>query len=87
MAEHTAGGFGLFASGAGAGSVGFQAVGELGGSFQGTIAPLRLVPSTTAGKPTTGKHFVGELYVDQPGVLYYCTASGTPGTWEQVQLI
>ena len=31
-------------------------------------------------------HNIGELYVDNQGVLYFCVASGTPGTWKTVQL-
>jgi hypothetical protein len=30
---------------------------------------------------------MGELYVDNQGALYFCVASGTPGTWKTVQLI
>ncbi|MGA9152482.1 MAG: hypothetical protein WBZ36_18050 [Candidatus Nitrosopolaris sp.] len=58
-----------------------------GGSFKGTLAPLKLEPSGAAGSPTTSAHAVGELYVDVNGVLYFCTANGTPGTWKTVQLV
>jgi hypothetical protein len=37
--------------------------------------------------PTTGTHTVGDLFVDQGSALYFCTASGTPGTWKQVSLL
>jgi hypothetical protein len=57
-----------------------------GGAFQGGLAPLRLEPSTNAGRPTTGTHRMGEFYVDNNGVLYFCTANGTPGTWKTVML-
>jgi hypothetical protein len=61
-----------------------------GASFQGGLAPLRLVPSNTAGPPTTGTHNMGELYVDSQGVLYFCTAASSTaapaGTWKTVQL-
>jgi hypothetical protein len=73
-----------------------------GGHFEGFLAPLRLEPSNASGPPTTDtiepfrRHMVGELYVDNAGVLYFCTASGTPanppgtwtaGTWKRVQLV
>jgi hypothetical protein len=45
---------------------------------------LRLVPEGTAGKPTTGSHTEGELYMDSKAALYVCVASGTPGRWRKV---
>ncbi len=49
---------------------------------QGGLAPLRLMPVFSGiGAPTTGTHAAGELYVDQPGSLFYCKEAGTPGTW------
>jgi len=70
----------------GAGSIGVQAAatsgpGGLGGSFAGSLAPLRLVAAPTTGAPRTGTHAAGELFVDAQGGLYYCRAPGTPGTW------
>ncbi len=70
----------------GAGSIGVQAAATtgtagLGGSFAGSLAPLRLVPATTTGAPHTGTHSAGELFVDASGALYYCRTGGTPGTW------
>ncbi len=53
----------------------------LGGSFEGSRAPLRLVPAATTGAPKTAAHAAGELFVDSTGALYYCTAAGAPGTW------
>ena len=70
------------------GSVGvFGGAGNYGGEFQGGHAPLRLRPSDTQGAPNTGRHFMGELYVDNQGALYFCVADGTPGTWKRVQLV
>ena len=71
---------------AGTGSVGVQATATtgpagLGGSFAGSLAPLRLVPAGTPGTPKSGAHAAGELYVDSAGNLYCCTAGGMPGTW------
>ncbi len=55
-----------------------------GASLSGGLAPLRLAPSpitSTPGPPTTNSHLLGELYVDAQGILWYCAASGSPGTW------
>jgi hypothetical protein len=59
---------------------------KYGGDFQGGLTPLKLEPSSTSGSPTTGTHSMGEFYVDNQGVLYFCTANGTPGTWKAVML-
>lgn len=51
----------------------------------GGMAPVRLVPSSTAGPPLSGSHSAGELYVDSSGALFYfngsawVTGTGTPG--------
>jgi hypothetical protein len=63
----------------------------LGAEFQGGQgqAPVRLVPATTSGAPTTGTHHRGELYVDSQGQLFLCTAdsaAGNAGTWRHVHL-
>jgi hypothetical protein len=55
-----------------------------GGYFQGGVAPLHLTPATTSGPPTSNYHTKGDLWVDSGGVLYICTAAGTPGTWQTV---
>jgi len=57
---------------------------EVGGYFAGKEAPIRLAAATTSGAPTSGLHHKGEFYVDSNGLLFYCTADGTPGTWHQV---
>jgi hypothetical protein len=76
-----AGVLGLSASGSG---VSGDSVNGIGVQAQGGLAPLLLTPAGKAGAPTTGTHSQGELYVDSNGVLYLCTAAGTPGTWQQV---
>jgi hypothetical protein len=62
-----------------------------GGTFGGGRAPLKLWPSNTQGPPTSGNHSMGELYVDNQGVLYFCVADGTrlhpAGTWKKVQFV
>jgi hypothetical protein len=55
-----------------------------GGKFAGSRAQLMLEPKTAAGKPTTGTHTKGEIYMDSAGTLFVCTVSGTPGTWRRV---
>jgi hypothetical protein len=56
-----------------------------GGRFSGTKAPLLLSESASvSGFPASGNHTRGELFVDNAGVLFYCTAGGTPGTWVQL---
>jgi hypothetical protein len=57
-----------------------------GAVFSGGLAPLRLVPASTQGPPgpTSGAHEVGELFVDREGTLFFCKASGTPGTWARI---
>jgi hypothetical protein len=86
LAESTVGGTGLRANASG--GTGVSASGGLGGVFEGSIAPLQLVPSQIPGHPTSGQHSMGELYVDVQGVLWFCIASGTSGgTWKKVQLV
>jgi hypothetical protein len=58
--------------------------GGYGGQFEGGKAQLRLVPTDSAGKPTTGTHQKGEIYMDSATTLFVCTASGTPGKWRKV---
>jgi len=55
-----------------------------GGVFKGVRAQVRLTPTGRIGKPTTGAHQVGELYLDKVGTLFICTVTGTPGTWKKV---
>ena len=57
-----------------------------GGQFEGGKAQLKLKPSSTRGKPTTGTHAKGEIYMDSAGTLFVCTAGDgtTVGTWKRV---
>jgi len=58
--------------------------GGYGGVFEGGKAQLRLVPNSTAGKPTSGTHSKGELVLDSAAALWICVVGGTPGVWKQV---
>jgi len=55
-----------------------------GGQFKETRAQLRLTPTGRIGKPTTGTHQIGEVYLDKLGAIYICMSTGTPGTWRKV---
>lgn len=58
-----------------------------GGVFKGAKAQVRLTPTGRAGRPTTGYHQIGELYLDKVGALFICTTTGTPGTWRKVSTV
>ncbi len=75
--------YGLLGKGSSVGVVGTSSHG-IGGYFQGLEAALHLVPTALAGAPTSGAHSKGDLILDSGAVLYVCTASGTPGTWQKV---
>jgi hypothetical protein len=55
-----------------------------GGEFEGGTAQLWLVPGTSAGRPTTGVHRVGEIFMDSAATLWVCLGAGSPGTWVKV---
>jgi hypothetical protein len=61
-----------------------KATSGYGGLFEGGKAQLKIAPKGTAGRPTTGAHSKGELYMDSAAALFVCTASGTPGKWRRV---
>lgn len=42
------------------------------------------VATTDMGAPTTGEHYVGELWADVNCAVWRCTVAGTPGTWVQI---
>ena len=97
--QHTgSAGFGLVGDGTGstgAGVLGRDSSGpgiegrasKYGGKFAGNQAQLMLVPKSTTGKPTSGAHSKGEIYMDSAGTLFVCTADGTPGTWRRFQTV
>ena len=81
--RHTGDGPGVTGDSArGTGVNGFSTSGY-GGQFDGGKAQLKLVPKGTTGRPTTGSHAKGEIYMDTAGALFVCTVGGTPGTWRR----
>ena len=68
----------------GATAVRGEATSGYGGFFQGGKAQLRIVPKSTAGRPTSGNHAKGEISMDSAATLWVCTVAGTPGTWRKV---
>lgn len=83
--QHTGQGYGVVGDGRGSGNAGILGRNSTGygGAFEGGQAQLRLKPAGTAGKPTTGTHSKGELYLDSQATLWLCVANGTPGTWRR----
>lgn len=49
-------------------------------------AQLRLtsLPARTAPTEDTSAHVRGDVVVDGAGILWFCTADGTPGTWRRL---
>jgi hypothetical protein len=78
--QHTgSSGYGVVGDGkgdTGAGILGRNGSGY-GGQFEGGKAQLMLKPGGAAGKPTTGTHKKGEIYMDSAGTLFVCVASST----------
>jgi hypothetical protein len=56
-----------------------------GGYFEGGKAQLRIMPSLESGRPTTGSHFKGEIYMDTAGTLFVCIGTGIPGKWRRLR--
>ncbi len=83
-------GYGVVGDGTGATGAGVLGRNSLGygGQFEGGKAQLKLKPSASAGKPTSGTHTKGEIYMDKAGALFVCTAGdGTSvGTWKKVNM-
>jgi hypothetical protein len=57
-----------------------------GGWFDGLngTAPIHIEPSKASAPTTAAKR--GDLFVDGSGRLWFCTDTGDPATWKQVQL-
>lgn len=64
--------------------------GGYGGRFEGGKAQLMLKPGASAGKPTSGAHSAGEIYMDSTGTLIVCVASSTAtaaAKWKKLSAI
>ena len=59
-------------------------IGVLGGGNLTGVKGISIAPGGSGGY---GGDFEGELYVDNQGVLYFCVAGGTPGSWNKVRLV
>ena len=82
--RHTANGYGVAGDSAQGVGVSGESTGGYGGLFGGGKAQLRLKPASTAGKPTSGSHSIGEIYMDSRATLFVCVADGSPGTWKKL---
>ncbi|BEP16189.1 hypothetical protein acdb102_45000 [Acidothermaceae bacterium B102] len=72
-------------TGSGIGVVGVGGKLGRGAQFTGGVAALRMVPTTAATHPTTGK--VGDFSVDASARLWYCqkaSTGSTAATWKQL---
>jgi hypothetical protein len=59
--------------------------GGTAGRFASLGGPqLHLEPNSGTGAPATGAWSKGDLYVDSAGSIFFCTASGSPGTWQNL---
>ena len=76
-------GDGVYATGEDAAVCGVSVTGY-GAVLAGGAAPLRLVPSGTAGAPHTGAHVPGTLFMDAHATLWLCVDEGTPGVWKRI---
>jgi hypothetical protein len=53
----------------------------------GATATSRYVGATSGGAPATGTFAVGDFAIDRiAGLVWVCTAAGTPGTWAGLQI-
>lgn len=49
----------------------------------GSTAASRYVGATTSGAPGSGTYNTGDFVIDRTGLVWVCTAGGSPGTWVQ----
>jgi hypothetical protein len=79
--QHTGSGVGVNGDSSSGAGVHGNSTSGYGGQFEGGKAQLRLAPASTTGRPTSGSHDRGELYVDSAGSIFLCKQSGVPGVW------
>jgi len=82
VAGESESGFGL----SGLSTTGTGVVATSPGGRGGGLAQISLIPASTVGKPRTGAHVVGDLFLDRDANLYLCTRAGTPGHWVKVNV-
>jgi hypothetical protein len=51
------------------------------GGLAGATAAVRFVGGTVSAAPASGTFATGDFVVTQSGLIFICTAGGTPGTW------
>ena len=61
----------------------FGVMGERRGPWRMTSSSMAQTIRLKA-PPFAGTHNMGELYLDNQGMLYFCVANGTPGTLNQI---
>jgi hypothetical protein len=47
----------------------------------GAVQAARFAGATASGAPVSGTFATGDFIVDQTGIIWLCTAAGSPGTW------
>ncbi len=52
------------------------------GGLAGATAATRYVGGTASGAPSSGTFKTGDFVIDETGLIWVCTAAGTPGTWK-----
>lgn len=59
--------------------------GPTGATIGGTKVTIQMTPSSEPAPPSASTtYYQGALIVDNAGALWYCVASGAPGTWRQL---
>lgn len=68
----------------GTGVLGAGGTGAVGVKATGGRANLQAIPRGVAPRSRTDVHSTGEVVADANGDLWYCVASGRPGTWRKL---
>jgi hypothetical protein len=50
----------------------------------GSTNSSRYVGATASGAPLSGSYALGDYVIDQTGLIWVCTAAGSPGTWNSL---
>ena len=76
--------YGYSSTAAGVGVVGYGTAAATGLLARGGRANIELHNDGDAPASRTDAHSRGEMIADSNGGLWYCTASGSPGTWQRL---